>query len=96
MVGNVQKRLSPEPLNSYSPVVQWYTARLMLIFLCIIGFQSQSINFINAFYWAVITSGKTVFIEIPRDFKIDGVQCDVVIRLEKRLYIQAEATCIWY
>ena len=31
--GNVQNRLSPEPLNSSSPVVQWDTVRLMLIFI---------------------------------------------------------------
>ena len=30
--GDIQKRLSPKPLNSYSPVVQWATVRLMLIF----------------------------------------------------------------
>ena len=35
--GDIQKRLSPKPLNSYSPVVQWATVRLMLIFQCILG-----------------------------------------------------------
>ena len=25
--GDIQKRLSPKPLNSYSPVVQWATVR---------------------------------------------------------------------
>ena len=29
--GNIQKRLSPKPLTSYSTVVQGYTVRLMLI-----------------------------------------------------------------
>ena len=28
----VQKILSPEPLNTYSQVVQWFTMRLLLIF----------------------------------------------------------------
>ena len=31
VIGDVQKRLSPEPLNLYSPVIQWPTVRLMLI-----------------------------------------------------------------
>ena len=29
--GDIQKRLSPKPLNSYYPVVQWETVKLMLI-----------------------------------------------------------------
>ena len=35
--GDIQKRLSPKPLNSYYPVVQWATVRLMLILQCILG-----------------------------------------------------------
>ena len=35
--GDVQKRLSPEHLNSYSPVVQCSTVTLMLVLQCIIG-----------------------------------------------------------
>ena len=94
--GDVQKRLSPEPLNSHSPVVQWATVRLMLILQYILGFQSQSIDFTNAFSQADIPSGETVFIEIPRDFNSDGGQCDVVIGLNKRLYGQSKAAHLWY
>ena len=70
--------------------------RLMLIFQCILGLQSQSIDFINAFDHADIPSGEPVFIELPRDFKSDGGQDDVVIKLKKSLYGQAEAARIWY
>ena len=55
--GDIQKRLSPKPLNSYSPLVQWATVRLMLILQCILGLQSQSIDFTNAFAQADISSG---------------------------------------
>ena len=48
---------NPEPLNSYSPVVQWTTVRLMLILQCIIGLHSQSIYFKNSFSRADIPSG---------------------------------------
>ena len=68
VVGDIQKILSPKPLNSYSPVVQWATLRLMLILQCILGLQSQSIDFTNAFAQADISSGEPVFIEITRDF----------------------------
>ena len=55
--GDIQKILSPKPLNSYSPVVQWATVRLMLILQCILGLQSQSIDFTNAFDEAGIIGG---------------------------------------
>ena len=54
--------------------------RLMLILQCIIGLQSQSIDFKNAFANVDIPSGEPVFIELHRDFKSDGVKCDIVIR----------------
>ena len=62
----------------------------MLIFQCIVGFQSRSIDFKSSFAQADITSGYPVFIGIPRDLNINGVQGDVVIRLNKSLYGQAE------
>ena len=94
--GDIYNIISTELLNSYSPVVQLYTVRLMLIFQCIIGVQSQIIDFKNAFTQADITSGEPVLIELPRDLNSDGEQCDAVIRLKKSLYVQAEATRLWY
>ena len=44
----------------------------MLILQCILGLQSQNIDFTNAFVQADIPSEETVFVEIPRDFKSDG------------------------
>ena len=37
-----------------------------------------------------------VFIELPRDFKSDGGKHDLVIKLKKSLYGQAEAARLWY
>ena len=90
--GDVQKRLSPKPLNSYSPVVKWDTVRLVFILQCIIGLQSQIIDFTNAFAQADIPSGEPVFIGIPRDSKSDGGQGDVVLRLKKIFYGQSKAS----
>ena len=42
--GDIQKRLSPKPLNSYSPVVQGATVMLMFILQCIIGLQSDGMH----------------------------------------------------
>ena len=55
--GDIKKIFSPKPLNSYSPVVQRATVRLMFILQCILGLQSQSIDFTNAFAQADIPGG---------------------------------------
>ena len=68
----------------------------MLILQCIIGLHIQSIDFTNAFAQAYIPSGEPVFIELPRYFMSDGVQHDVVLKLKKSLYGQAEAARLWY
>ena len=94
--GYSQKIMSPEPLNLYSPVVQWAIVRLMLIFQCIIGFKSQSIDLTNDFSLADIPIEEPVFIKLPRGFNSDGVQYDVVIILKKSLYNPAKAAHLWY
>ena len=94
--GDIQKILSPKPLNSYSPVVQWSTVRLMLILHYILGLKIQSIDFKNSFAQEDIPSGEPVFIKLPRDFKSDGGQHDAVLKLNKSLYGQAEAARLWY
>ena len=49
----------------------------------IIGLQSQIIDFTNAFSWADIPSGDLDLIEIPRDFKSDGGEGDIVLSTRK-------------
>ena len=68
----------------------------MLILQCILGLQLQSVEFTNSFAQADIPNGEPLFVELPRDFKSDGGQCDVVFKLKKILYGQAEATRLWY
>ena len=46
---DIQKRLSDVPINSYAPMVQWSTARLMLVLACIMGLNTQATNFRNYF-----------------------------------------------
>ena len=67
----------------------------MLFLKCILGLQSQSIDFKNAFNQEDIPSGEPVFIELPRDFKSDEGQYDVVFKLKKSLYGQAKAARLW-
>ena len=70
--------------------------RLMLILHFFLGLQSQSIDFTNAFAQSDIPSGEPKFIELPRDFKSDGGQHDVVLKLKKSLHGQTKAARIWY
>ena len=91
-----EKILSREPLNSYSSVVQWATVRLILILQWYLGLQSQIIDFTNAFSQTYIRRGDPVIIELTRDFKSDGGQCDIVLRLKKILYGQAVTARLWY
>ena len=69
----------------------------MLILQCIIGLQSQSIDFTNAFDQEYIPSGDPVLIELPRYFKSDGGQCDVVLRLNKSYIAKPKPHAyLWY
>ena len=68
----------------------------MLILKCILGFNSQSIDFTNAFAQEDIPSWVSFFIEITRDFKSDGGHSDIFLRLNKSLYGRAEAARLWY
>ena len=58
----------------------------MLILQYILGLNSQIIDSENAFDQADIPKGEQVFINIPMNFKRDGGQYDVVLRLNKFLY----------
>ena len=55
-----------------------------------------TIEFTNFFAQANIPGGEPVFIELPRDFKSDGGKYDVVLKLNKSIYVQAEAARLWY
>ena len=65
MIGDVQKKLSPEPLNFYYPVVQWATVLLMLVFQCIIGLHSQSIDFKMTFLSQIFQVGCQSSLNFP-------------------------------
>ena len=68
----------------------------MLILHCILVLQSQSIDFTHVFTQADIPSGDPAFIELPRYFNSDGGQHDVVLKLKKIHYGQAQAARLWY
>ena len=68
----------------------------MLIFQCILGLQSQIIDFINAFSQVDIPIGESLFVKLTKYLNIYRVKFDVVIILKKNLYGQAKAARIRY
>ena len=68
----------------------------MLIFQCILGLHSKSINLTIDFVNAGIQSGDPIFIEPLRYLNIDGYQWYVVLWLKKRLHGQSKDTRLWF
>ena len=84
-----------DPVFSSCPLVQSEVDVDFAVYYSFIS-QSQNIDFTNDFSQAYIPSGEPFFIELLRDFKSDGGQCDVVIRSKKILFGQAESARLWY
>ena len=47
--GDIQKRLSYVPMNTYDPMVQCSNVILMQVITCIVGLNIQATNFRNTF-----------------------------------------------
>jgi hypothetical protein len=93
--GDIEKRNATEEEDTYSPVVQWSTVRLLLVLTAILGLHTRSIDYSNAFAQASIPDGKNVYIEVPKGFApTDGRDC--VMKLKKSLYGSTTAPRLWY
>jgi len=55
--------------DTYSPVVQWTTIRLMLILECLMELKSKQGDVACAFLHAHLEPGEKVYLEMPRGFK---------------------------
>ena len=62
--------------ETYSPVVQWSSVRLMLILSIIHGFASRQVDFVQAFPQAPIDDD--VYIRIPQGFSYDRIKQKLV------------------
>ncbi len=91
MRGDVQKTKSDVDLDTYSPVVQWSTVRLMLFMSGKMNLVTQSIDFSNAFAQAELE--KPVYMEPPKGY--DLVDGDKVLKLKRSLYGQIECAKLW-
>ena len=73
--------------ETWSPVVQWSTVRLMLIFSSILDLKSAQADITAAFVHADLPPKEEVYVHQPRGFKVDmGDGHEYVLKLKKSLY----------
>jgi len=89
--GDVQKRLMET--ESYSPVVQWSSIRLMLILSIIHGLETRQVDYVNAFAQAELD--KDVYVELPQGFEyLFDEGC--VLKLNKSLYGMTDSPLLFF
>ena len=80
--------------DTYSPVVQMQSIRLMLILSLVLGMKTRSIDFTLAYTQAPIDT--EMYIEVPAGFEVDGEKGKYVLKLRKNLYGLKQAGLNWY
>ena len=80
-------------LETYAPVVQWSTVRLLLILSAILGLSTKQVDYTLAFLQAKLDEKDLpIFIEMPRMFKKKGH----VLRLKRSLYGMRQSPLNFY
>ena len=79
--------------ESYSPVVQWSSVRLMLILSIVHGLETHQVDYVNAFAQAALD--KDVYIEIPQGLEhANDEHC--IFKLHKLLYGMLDAPLMFF
>ena len=73
--------------ETYCPVVQWTTVRLMLILEVLLGLKSKQGDITAAFLHAEVEEDRNIYVEMPRGFRKPGK----VLRLKRWLYGNRES-----
>jgi len=79
--------------ETYAPVVNWISVRLMMAITIIHKLETKSIDFVLAFPQAELD--RDVFMELPYGFQHGG-KGRYVLRLKKNLYGLADASFNWF
>jgi hypothetical protein len=80
--------------ETYAPVVTWFAIRLMIIFGVVFCWALCQVDFVMAYPQAPIEMD--IYMELPQ-----GIQTahrnskDHVLKLEKNIYSQKQAGCVW-
>ena len=79
--------------ETYAPVVNWISVRLLLILSIVHGLKTKSIDFVLAFPQADLD--RDVFMELPYGFSA-GDKGKYVLKLKKNLYGLCDASYNWF
>ena len=79
--------------ETYAPVVNWISVRLLLILATLYGLETKSIDFVLAFPQADLDTD--VFMELPYGFQY-GYKGQYVLKLKKNLYGLKSAAVTWF
>ena len=80
--------------ETYSPVVNWFSVRLLYIMALLNQWHTRQIDFILAYPQADIEV--EMFMQLPKGLKVEGAHRDThALRLKKNLYGQKQAGRVW-
>ena len=79
--------------ETYAPVVNWISVRLLMILSIIHNLDTKSIDFVLAFPQATLE--RDVFMEMPYGFEYGG-KGKYVLKLKKNLYGLSDASYNWF
>jgi len=94
--GDIERRKAGPSIDTYSPVVNWSSVRIMLLLGLICGLKTKQVDYTNAFAQADLPS--PAYMELPEKFKQElgeGMD-DPIIELHKSLYGGALAAKHWF
>ncbi|MGH7954661.1 MAG: reverse transcriptase domain-containing protein, partial [Gloeomargaritales cyanobacterium] len=82
-----------DAFDTYAPVVQWSTVRLMMTMSSVVGLKSVQVDYNNAFAQARLK--EPVYIEVPRGFRTNN-DGNKVLKLNSSLYGLRQAAERWF
>ena len=78
--------------ETFAPLVQWTTNRLMLILEVLLGLKSKQGDITAAFVHADVEKDENIYVEMPHGFRKQGK----VLKLKKTLYgLQQRPRAFW-
>ena len=81
--------------ETYAPVAEWSTIRMLFSLSVLDGWTSASIDFKNAFVQAELP--KPIYLELPPGYaQANPSQKNQILRVEKSLYGDRRAANLWY
>ena len=79
--------------ETYAPVVNWISVRLLMVLSLIYNLETKSIDFVLAF--PQLTLERDVFMDLPYGFEY-GQRGKYVLKLKKNLYGLSDASYNWF